>query len=388
LRGMTLAVALYQPQGRETFKLIFRGTEGQVPFEFGIQIVSAVLAEVQSDSTIKETEIDGTNPVLASEGWVFIASPITSDVLVYSQGVYKVFLSHASDEQYVGIATFVHIAVPPYTPQQITALKSDPLATKFVRLEIKCNVCHGVLKAYAGIERSSSLESQGFRWNLEIDQDEFICSCGKTRFSMTPIKTGLHGLLQRNINPQTQTNISSVQLYEKTTLEQHCRELLQLIEAATGEEKLQLFLESHPIFFHVFQPTKIVFKPPILTKYFADFAILNGRQELLLIEIERPQLKMLKKDGGNTAELEHAFHQVRTWKQVLDDHKIAALEAIGDLKVNEVAKVKGVVVAGRKPSDGKFVRMLRSLSNADIELFTYDDLLHSVTELIKHVANV
>ena len=97
---------------------------------------------------------------------------------------------------------------------------------------------------------------------------------------------------------------------------------------------------------------------------------------------------MLKKDGGNTAELEHAFHQVRTWKQVLDDHKIAALEAIGDLKVNEVAKVKGVVVAGRKPSDGKFVRMLRSLSNADIELFTYDDLLHSVTELIKHVANV
>src|SRR5438034_2185328 len=187
LRGMTLAVALYQPQGRETFKSIFRGTEGQVPFEFGIQIVSAVLAEVQSDSTIKETEIDGTNPVLASEGWVFIASPITSDVLVYSQGVYKVFLSHASDEQYVGIATFVHIAVPPYTPQQITALKSDPLATKFVRLEIKCNVCHGVLKAYAGIERSSSLESQGFRWNLEIDQDEFICSCGKTRFSMTPI---------------------------------------------------------------------------------------------------------------------------------------------------------------------------------------------------------
>lgn len=227
-----------------------------------------------------------------------------------------------------------------------------------------------------------------FRWNLDITQDEFICSCGKTRFSTASIKTGLHGLLRRNVSPLTGNNLSSVRLYETTTLEQYCREILKLINADTGEEKLQLFLESHPIFFHVFQPRKILFKPPILTQYVADFALLNARNELLLVEIERPQLKMLKKDGGNTADLEHAFHQVRTCKQVLDDHKVAALEAIADLKANEVAKVKGVVVAGRRPSDEKMVRMLRSLSNAEIELFTYDDLLESVTELIEHVANI
>ncbi len=132
---------------------------------------------------------------------------------------------------------------------------------------------------------------------------------------------------------------------------------------------------------------KIMFKPPILTKHFADFAVLKARDELVLVEIEKPHLKMLKKDGGSTAELEHAFHQVRTWKQVLDDHRVAALEAIG-LKFSEVAKVKGVVVAGRKPSDEKKLRMLRSLSNSDIELFTYDDLLSAVTELIRHVASV
>ena len=96
---------------------------------------------------------------------------------------------------------------------------------------------------------------------------------------------------------------------------------------------------------------------------------------------------MLKKDGGSTAELEHAFHQVRTWKQVLDDHRAAALDAIG-LKLDEVARVKGVVVAGRTPSDEKKLRMLRPLSSTDIELFTYDDLLNAVTELIKHGANI
>jgi len=176
-------------------------------------------------------------------------------------------------------------------------------------------------------------------------------------------------------------------MYERTALEQYCRELLKLIETDTPEEELQNFLESHPIFFHLFLPTKIILKPPILTKYFADFAILNARNELLLVEIERSNLKLLKKDGGKTAELEHAFYQVRTWKQVIDDHRGAALDALS-LELKEVANVKGVVVAGRKPPDERKLRMLRSVSSADIELYTYDDLLGAVTELIKHVANV
>ena len=54
----------------------------------------------------------------------------------------------------------------------------------------------------------------------------------------------------------------------------------------------------------------------------------------------------------------------------------------------EVARVKGVVIAGRKPADETKVRMLRSLSDPEIELFTYDDILAAVSELIKQVASV
>jgi hypothetical protein len=384
LRGMRLALGIFQPKAGDIFKLIFRGTQGQTPFDIVIQIASAVTTVTQPDSTVTETTF--TTGVI-DPGWIFLANEINTDIVINSAGTYEVFLTTENEERYLGMVTLAHVPLAPFTPEEITALKSDPLATKFVRMNLTCNSCHEGMKVYAGVEKSPSLESQGFRWNLDIKEDEFVCSCGKGRISLIPIKTGLHGLLRRNLTPQTQTDVSAVRLYERTALEQYCRELLTLTKANTGEEDLQNFLESHPIFFHVFLPKKIIFKPPILTKYFADFAVLNSRDELLLIEIERPQLKMLKKDGGSTADLEHAFHQLRTWKQVLDDHRAAALDVIG-LKLDEVAKVKGVVIAGRKPSDEKNLRLLRSLSNADIELFTYDDLLNSVTELIKHVANI
>jgi hypothetical protein len=385
LRGITIAIAVYQPKAGDSFKLVFRGTQGQTPFDLVMQIASAVASEPQVDAKVAERKIDSG---LIDPGWVFLANQLNNDIMVNAAGTYEIFLTpEDGEEQYLGSVAMAHVPVAPYTPEEITALKSDPLATKFVRMALKCNSCHEGLKAYAGVERSPSLESQGFQWNLDIREEEFACSCGKARISLVPIKTGLHGLLRRNVSPQTQTDVSAVRLYEKTALEQYCRDLLRLIERNTVEEELQNFLESHPIFFHVFLPKKIVFKPPILTKYFADFALLNARDELLLIEIERPHLKMLKKDAGRTAGLEHAFHQVRTWKQVLDDHRAAALDAMG-LQLDEVAIVKGVVVAGRKPSDERKLRMLRSLSSGDIELFTYDDLLNSVTELIKHVANV
>jgi len=382
LRGLKLLLAMHRPAGGDTLRLIFRGTDGQPPFDLVIKVEGYSVSSAEGTRITETKHTTGT----AEQGWVLLANEIHTDLVVNSPGTYEVFLAGVDKEQYVATATFAHAPVAPYTPDQIAAIKSDPLATKFVRMEITCKFCERALRAYAGVERSPSLEGKGFVLHSEIQEGEFICSCGKTRFSLGPIKTGLHGLLSRNINPQTDTNISSVRLYEQTALEEWCRQLLKLIEANTKEEELQDFLESHPIFFHVFMPKRLFFKPPILTKYFADFAVLNSRDELLLVEIEKPQLRLVKKDGDISAPLGHAFHQVRTWAQVLNDHRVAALDAIG-LKFDEVAKVKGVVVAGRKPSDEKKLRLLRAVSTAEIELFTYDDLLNSVTELIKHVAS-
>lgn len=383
LHGLKVLVAIYQPRGGDSFKLIFRGREGLPSFDLTMEVAGFLVSKGE-DSSLSETE--HTSGV-ADEGWALLDNPIDTDVVVNFPGTYDVFLSTPDGEQYVTAVSFLHAQVAPYTPEEITAIKSDPLASKWVRMTVNCKFCGQGVKAYAGIERSPSLESQGFTLNSEIKEDQFTCSCGKTRFSLVPMRTGLHGLLRRNLSPQMDTNVSPVRLYEKTTLEESCRQLLKLIRAKTNEEELQQFLRDHPIFFHVFMPKRVFIKPPILRKYVADFAVLNTRDELLLIEIEKPHLRLLKKDGDTTADLNHAFYQVRTWTQVLDDHRGAALDAIG-LKLEEVARVRGVVVAGRKPSDDKKLRLLRSASTAEIELFTYDDLLETVTELVKHVASI
>lgn len=384
LRDVQIALAIYDAVIGDLFKLVFRGNEAQQPFEITVQLGSAVVTEARPGSQTMEKAVTSG---LATRGWMFMCSPLGTDIFVSAPGTYEVFLKDEDSEYSLGSVSLAHIPVAPYTPEQIMALKSDPLAMKYVRIVVECSSCQEKFRAYAGVERSASLESQGFVWNLDIGQLEFACACGKSRTSLVPIKTGLHGLLQRNVNPQTQGNVSVVRLYEKTALEQSCRELLSLINGDRGEEEIQNFLELHPIFFHVFLPRSIKSKPPILTRYKADFSLLNNRNELVLIEIERPQIRLLKKDGGKTAELEHAFHQVHTWKQVLDDHRSAALEAIG-LKLEEVARVRGLVIAGRRPADEQKLRMLRSLSTAEVELFTYDDLLSSVSELIKHVASI
>jgi hypothetical protein len=381
LRGTSIALGIYEPKAGDSFKFIFQGLQGQPAFEMGIGIAGLVESISQAGSAVVET------PINTTPGWALITEKLNTDVVVMSQGNYEVFLKTGNEEQYLATITFAHLAREPFTPEEITALKSNPLATKFVRMRLSCNSCGDTFKAYAGFERSVNSESQGFRWNLDITEREYICSCGKTRVDLGPIRTGLHGLLDRNVRPLTDSTISSVRLYEQTTLEQFCRDLLKLADLDSREEDLQKFLEAHPIFFHIFLPTKLIFKPPILTKYFADFAVLNARNELLLIEIERPRLQLLKKDGGITADLGHAFHQARTWTQELNDHRAAALDAMG-LELREVAKVKSVVVAGRVPADEKKRKMLRAVSTGDTELYTYDDLLSSVTELIKHVANI
>jgi hypothetical protein len=130
----------------------------------------------------------------------------------------------------------------------------------------------------------------------------------------------------------------------------------------------------------------LIAKPRILASHFADFAILNERRELLLVEIERPGMRLMRKDGVITADLQHAFSQVQDWFRVIHDHRAAALDTLG-LLLTEVANVRGVVVAGRTPPDEAGARRLRSERRSDVEFYTYDDLLKGVTGVIRQVSN-
>jgi hypothetical protein len=125
----------------------------------------------------------------------------------------------------------------------------------------------------------------------------------------------------------------------------------------------------------------------VLAKYHVDFAILTRRKELVLIELERPGLRLLRKDGSITADLQHALTQVHSWLQVFSDHRGAALDAF-DLKLSDVTKIRGAVIAGRDPKNEAQNRLLRERLCGDIEFYTYDDILSFVKSLLKQIANV
>jgi hypothetical protein len=205
-------------------------------------------------------------------------------------------------------------------------------------------------------------------------------------FSLQYLRTGLHGLLSRSLAPDGQGAIDYVRLYETTKLEEDCRLFRALLDQNGAEEELQNFLEQHLIFFARFSATRLIPKPKILTKYVADFAILNQRKELLLIEIEKSSTRLLTKDGQITADLQHAVTQVTNWMQEATDHRTAVLSSLA-IELKEVAVVRGVVIAGRRPLEDEEARAVRRAFRGDVEFYTYDDLIGDVTEIIRRIAN-
>lgn len=377
LKGMIAVLAFYRLEVGEQFEMVFRGSAGTPAFAIQAKIDSAQQTDLLRDET---TEV---SPGAFMPGWFLHGARIDSDIVVNEPGQYDVFHKTSDGEIYLGKVFFFHAPAQPLTPEEIAALRSDPFALKQVRVAYSCGNCKKGLRAYVGFERNADLETEGWIW-AEMLPEEFVCDCQKFKIKLVYLRTGLQGLLRRRMEPVSSA-IGSVRLYETTALEQKCRDFKRLLEKDGKEERLQKFLESNPIFFSRFNPKKLMFKKPVLSKFFVDFAVLNERRELLLIEIENASTRLLKKDGGVRAELQHAVDQVRLWKQEFEDHRAAALSCL-DIKLEDVVKVKGIVVAGRTPKNDLEARLLRTVAWPDVEFYTFDDLISGAVEIIRHVA--
>jgi hypothetical protein len=236
---------------------------------------------------------------------------------------------------------------------------------------------------YAALDRSSALEAEGYIWYTDLP-DNFRCSCGKTEVDLRITRKNLFGYLGEIISTDGQM-INYVPLYEKTTLENIRSEFLHLLNINPKEEVVQKFLEANPILLRQFPAERVLFKPPILTRYIADFAILSPQRELILIEIEPPNTNLLRKNGDHAAPLTHAVNQVQNWLQVATDHRNAFLSEL-KIDMGSVGTIRGVVIAGRdKGYDVSHLRQLKSVFSGNILVLTYDDLLGSLVSLIEQI---
>jgi hypothetical protein len=181
--------------------------------------------------------------------------------------------------------------------------------------------------------------------------------------------------------------VSWAPLYEKSAIENLRIEFLNLVNADPPEEILQEFIEKNPILLHQFPAERLFFKPPILTRYKADFAVVTPQKELVLIEIERASTNLLKSDGGQHSQLTHAIGQVRNWLHEVDEHRLAVLDSL-EIPSAMVSKVRGVVIAGRDTgNDASHLRRLKGSDQGRVTLLTYDDLTAALAALAQRLGD-
>ncbi len=162
---------------------------------------------------------------------------------------------------------------------------------------------------------------------------------------------------------------------------------LRLLDAERLEAPTQDFIEKHPILLSRFSAKRLFIKPNIVGRFAADFGVVDSRNQLWFIELERPSMKLFKKDGHPTAELMHSYGQVTDWLDQYSKYRGTIPDAL-KLKANDVVAARGAVIAGRSTTVTHEV-LQRHLSNPphpNIEFLTLDDLATGLLNISKKLA--
>lgn len=307
---------------------------------------------------------------------------------VYSEpGVYQLTMETGGEERNIGEFRTEYVPALPLTKERIEALKSDPNAAKYIKIELKCNKCNSSIQALAGIEKKEKDLEDGSVWYEDLP-DEFICSCGQTKRTLKYWRESLHALLGYkpspfNINEEIERN------YTRSALAKVVTDFKSIIEKTEKEEEVQKFIESNPLVLSIFSPQLLKFKAAATAHYKTDFALLNQKGELLLIEIEKPSTPLYKKNGDPHSQLTHAINQAENWLQEARRNKLGLIDDLGikGLKIDMVSHIKAVVIAGKSlPEYERHIGKLRS--RTDIDFYTYDDLYEFLRHITRKILDI
>jgi hypothetical protein len=383
LREFQFAFAVYDPFAFEDARIRVLTPTNEEICHFDIRLEKD---DREPDEYVPRAEI-GMSAHSAYPVWApFVPDLSDIDALITRPDQYKIAMCRGGEEVSIGCLVFGYAPAPPLTEERIAAIRSNPLAAKRARALIRCGKCNDELRVYTGLERDADMERDGWAWYKQLP-DSYTCRCGKTRMELTILRDNMHALLGQAI-ASGEERVSFARLYETAALKGICGQFASLLDHDPEEKQIQRFIEDNPIVLQQFAPARIYHQVPILTKHKTDFAILSNKGELILIEIERPDTRLVKKDGGITAGLQHAFDQVRDWLHRLEEYRSATLDCIG-LRPEEVVSVRGVVIAGRDTScRAEHLRKLKWTDFGPVDFYTYDDILRTLVTLIRTVGDL
>ena len=118
-----------------------------------------------------------------------------------------------------------------------------------------------------------------------------------------------------------------------------------LVDNADDEESAHKFIEANPILWNFLAPVRIWKKPPIVTKYKADFSILTTSKILYFVEIEKPATRLVIKSGGISARLQAGLDQIRDWQIEVETHRAAVLDGLGLIQ-RDIHDIRYILIAG------------------------------------------
>jgi hypothetical protein len=261
----------------------------------------------------------------------------------------------------------------PLSDSEIRAIKSRPGAAKRLAWSMACQKCGDAIRAETSLEKLGVELSDGAVW-LDEAPDRWICSCGNVDMPLSYLKLGLHDVFR--LSPIVGQNFwaETTPLYEHGAISAILSEYENLIESNPPEEHLQRFLQDNTILWNFLSPIWIKPKPPILTSYNADFAILSPSKILWLIEIEKAHTKLCKADGGLHSELQCGLNQIRDWRVTVQDHRLAFLSSL-ELSPEEVDDVRFMLIAGCvSRTNPSHLMKLRRNPPAQTEVYCFDEI--------------
>jgi hypothetical protein len=153
-------------------------------------------------------------------------------------------------------------------------------------------------------------------------------------------------------------------------------EFSKLLDSNPEESVIQTWLQNHPVAFG--NRCGVVAKLPLGSEYEVDFMLVQNISvgfTWTLIELKRPGVPILRKDGLLSADANSAIRQIERYQSWIAENISFARRFY-----QEIYKPAGKVIIGRRSSISEDQKaLLRHInSQRDVEIMTYDRLLDNL----------
>ncbi len=158
----------------------------------------------------------------------------------------------------------------------------------------------------------------------------------------------------------------------------------QLVNAAGKEEEAHQFLKNSNILLGLTSSINPISKFKLGDDYITDFVINEVPEGYVLVEIERPTIRMFKKTTPpeRTHELNHAIEQIENWRAWVGKNHAYISGKLEGISPNPVCWL----IAGRRtnlsPEESRRLAEINQEHRGSYKILTYDDLISRVKNII------